>query len=181
MFMMINQLKSTNTELPLFTTQGTSSTAASQDSIESLRIQKQAMKEKNVELTRKIDSLTLDVEELKLSQSDSQRKIELLKNECDEWRRKYKEEVKVGELSERMKVQKKQGALVEKQVDGVTDKETIESLKQEIDYLRSKNEQMLLLVKKSNEGGSTKPNVPSPTPEVSEVDINGNDLLTKNV
>ena len=80
-----------------------------------------------------------------------------------------------------MKVQKKQGALVEKQVDGVTDKETIESLKQEIDYLRSKNEQMLLLVKKSNEGGSTKPAVPSPTPEASEVDINGNDLLTKNV
>ena len=66
-------------------------------------------------------------------------------------------------------------------MDGVTDKETIESLKQEIDYLRSKNEQMLLLVKKSNEGGSTNPNVPSPTPEVSEVDINGNDLLTKNV
>ena len=66
-------------------------------------------------------------------------------------------------------------------MDGVTDKETIESLKQEIDYLRSKNEQMLLLVKKSNEGGSTKPNVPSTTPEVSEVDINGNDLLTKNV
>ena len=50
-----------------------------------------------MELTRKIDSLTLDVEELKLSQSDSQRKIELLKNECDEWRRKYKEEVKVHE------------------------------------------------------------------------------------
>lgn len=66
-------------------------------------------------------------------------------------------------------------------MDGVTDKETIESLKQEIDYLRSKNEQMLLLVKKSNEGGSTKQTVPSPTPEVSEVDINGNDLLTKNV
>ena len=79
-----------------------------------------------------------------------------------------------------MKVQKKQGALVEKQVDGVTDKEIIESLKQEIDYLRSKNEQMLLLVKKSNEGGS-KQTVPSATPEVSEVDINGNDLLTKNV
>ena len=79
-----------------------------------------------------------------------------------------------------MKVQKKQGALVEKQVDGVTDKETIESLKQEIDYLRSKNEQMLLLVKKSNEGGS-KQTVPSATREVSEVDINGNDLLTKNV
>ena len=54
-------------------------------------------------------------------------------------------------------------------------------MKQEIDYLRSKNEQMLLLVKKSNEGGSTKPAVPSPTPEVSDIDINGNDLLTKNV
>ena len=66
-------------------------------------------------------------------------------------------------------------------MDGVTDKETIESLKQEIDYLRSKNEQMLLLVKKSNEGSSTKQTVPSATPEVSEVDINGNDLLTKNV
>ena len=66
-------------------------------------------------------------------------------------------------------------------MDGVTDKEIIESLKQEIDYLRSKNEQMLLLVKKSNEGGSTKQTVPSATPEVSEVDINGNDLLTKNV
>ena len=65
-------------------------------------------------------------------------------------------------------------------MDGVTDKEIIESLKQEIDYLRSKNEQMLLLVRKSNEGGS-KQTVPSPTPEVSEVDINGNDLLTKNV
>ena len=56
------------------------------------------MKEKNTELTRKIDSLNLDIEEYKLTVADDKRKLELLKNECDEWRRKYKEEIKVSEI-----------------------------------------------------------------------------------
>lgn len=34
-----------------------------------------------------------------------------------------------------------------------TDKETIESLRNEIDYLKSKNEQMLLLMRKNDEAG----------------------------
>lgn len=73
-------------------------TTANQDSLESLKIQKQAMKEKNMELSRKVDSLNLDLEEYKLTVSDNKRKIDLLKNEVDEWRRKYKEEVKVSHL-----------------------------------------------------------------------------------
>ena len=56
------------------------------------------MKEKNTELSRKIDSLNLDIEEYKLTVADDKRKLELLKNECDEWRRKYKEEIKVSGL-----------------------------------------------------------------------------------
>lgn len=74
---------------------------------------------------------------------------------------------------------------MEKQVDGVTDKETIESLKQEIDYLRSKNEQMLLLVKKSNDSSnslsSNKSNPHLNAADTGDIDINSNDLLTKNV
>ena len=66
-----------------------------QDDLESLRIQRQAMKEKNVQLSQQVDSLRLDVEELKLKTEDDQRKLSLMKTECDEWRRKYKEEVKV--------------------------------------------------------------------------------------
>ena len=62
-----------------------------QDDLESLRIQRQAMKERNVQLSQ----LRLDVEELKLKTEDDQRKLSLMKTECDEWRRKYKEEVKV--------------------------------------------------------------------------------------
>ena len=66
-----------------------------QDDLESLRIQRQAMKEKNIQLSQQVDSLRLDVEELKLKTEDDQRKLSLMKTECDEWRRKYKEEVKV--------------------------------------------------------------------------------------
>ena len=66
-----------------------------QDDLESLRIQRQAMKEKNVQLSQQVDSLRLDVEELKLKTEDDQRKLSMMKTECDEWRRKYKEEVKV--------------------------------------------------------------------------------------
>ena len=54
------------------------------------------MRQKNTELARQIDGLKLDVEELKMNAENDKRKIELLKNECDDWRRKYKEEVKVG-------------------------------------------------------------------------------------
>lgn len=64
-------------------------------------------------------------------------------------------------------------------MSGVTDKETIDSLKQEIDYLRSKNEQMMMLVKKASDSNPVpSPSVPSISPEV---DLNGNDILTKNV
>ena len=87
-------MKSTNAELPLYSTQPAQ---ASQDDVESLKIQRQSLKEKNSELTRTVDGLKLDVEELKLNAKNDKRKLELLKNECDEWRRKYKEEVKVGE------------------------------------------------------------------------------------
>lgn len=149
------------------------SSATNQDSIESLKVQKQAMKEKNIELSRRVDSLVLDIEEFKLTVADDKRKIDLLKNECDEWRRKYKEEVK-----------KKQNVVIEKQMDGVTDKETIEQLKQEIEYLRSKNEQMMALVKKSNEKSNASGNQTPVTPSqgtTPDVDINGNDILTKNV
>ena len=86
-------MKSTNAELPLYSTQPAQ---ASQDDVESLKIQRQSLKEKNSELTRTVDGLKLDVEELKLNAENDRRKLELLKNECDEWRRKYKEEVKVG-------------------------------------------------------------------------------------
>ena len=71
-----------------------------QDDLESLRIQRQAMKEKNVQLSQQVDSLRLDVEELKLKTEDDQRKLSLMKTECDEWRRKYKEEVKVEKHSD---------------------------------------------------------------------------------
>lgn len=87
-------MKSTNAELPLYSTQPAQ---ASQDDVESLKIQRQSLKEKNSELTRTVDGLKLDVEELKLNAKNDKRKLELLKNECDEWRRKYKEEVKVDE------------------------------------------------------------------------------------
>ena len=63
--------------------------------METLRIQRQAMKEKNLQLSKQIDSLTLDLEELRLTVADDARKLGLLRTECDEWRRKYKEEVKV--------------------------------------------------------------------------------------
>lgn len=173
------QLKSTSTELPLFSSQNNSGSTSglNQDTLESLKIQKQAMKEKNVELSRKVESLNLDIEEFKLTVADDKRKIDLLKNECDEWRRKYKEELKVMMMMIDDK-QKKQSVTIEKQVSGVTDKETIESLKQEIDYLRSKNDQMIVLLKKTGETAT----VPSATSTPStEVDVNGNDILTKNV
>ena len=77
-------------------------------------------------------------------------------------------------------LQKKQDIAIDKQVSGVNDKETIASLKREIDYLRSKNEQMMTLMKKNNETHATVTPA-SPSPVTPEIDINGNDILTKNV
>ena len=61
----------------------------------------------------------------------------------------------------------------------VEDKETIESLKRELEYLKSKNDQMLLMLRRSSS------ETPVPVQEVApiprEVDVNSNDLLTKNV
>ena len=134
------------------------------------------MKEKNAQLSRQLNSLRLDVEELTLKVTDDKRKLDLLKAECDEWRRKYKEEVK-----------KKQSQVVDTEVSAVSDKETIESLKQELDYLRSKNEQMMVLVRKSQDGKSStmKPSgsevMTNPAPATPEVNVNSNDILTKNV
>ncbi|KNB46140.1 hypothetical protein JH06_2185 [Blastocystis sp. subtype 4] len=168
----IDSLKSTNTDIPMFTT---TSAPQSQDDVESLRIQRQAMKEKNVKLSRQVESLRLDVEELTLKTEDDKRKLDLLKTECDEWRRKYKEEVK-----------KKQTQMVDTEMSAVSDKETIESLKQELDYLRSKNEQMMVLVRKSQDGRPPSLRMGSisdgnETPRSVEGDINSNDILTKNV
>lgn len=167
----IDSLKSTNTDIPMFTT---TSAPQSQDDVESLRIQRQAMKEKNVKLSRQVESLRLDVEELTLKTEDDKRKLDLLKTECDEWRRKYKEEVK-----------KKQTQMVDTEMSAVSDKETIESLKQELDYLRSKNEQMMVLVRKSQDGRPPSLRMGSisdgnETPRSVEGDINSNDILTKN-
>lgn len=153
----------------------TTSAPQSQDDVESLRIQRQAMKEKNVKLSRQVESLRLDVEELTLKTEDDKRKLDLMKTECDEWRRKYKEEVK-----------KKQTQMVDTEMSAVSDKETIESLKQELDYLRSKNEQMMVLVRKSQDGRPPSLRMGSisdgnETPRSVEGDINSNDILTKNV
>lgn len=57
-------------------------------------------------------------------------------------------------------------------MDVVEDKETIESLKRELEYLKSKNDQMMLMLRRSSSE--------TPVP-VQEVDLNSNDVLTKNV
>ena len=72
--------------------------------------------------------------------------------------------------------------MVDSAVTEAGDKETIETLRQELEYLRSKNEQMMILVRKKEEKTG-------PAPVKSEnnflppetIDMNSNDLLTKNV
>lgn len=160
------KLKSTSSELPLL-----APSTQSQDDMDSLRIQRQALKDRNAQLSHQIDTLKLDLEEASLKSADNARKIDLLRSECDEWRRKYKEEVK-----------KRQGNVVDSAVSEAGDKETIETLRQELEYLRSKNEQMMILVRKKEEKTG-------PAPMKSEdrflppetIDMNSNDLLTKNV
>ena len=62
-------------------------------------------------------------------------------------------------------------------MDVVEDKETIESLKRELEYLKSKNDQMMLMLRRS----SSETPVPEASPAPQEVDLNSNDVLTKNV
>lgn len=62
--------------------------------------------------------------------------------------------------------------MIDKEMDVVEDKETIESLKRELEYLKSKNDQMMLMLRRSSSE--------TPVP-VQEVDLNSNDVLTKNV
>lgn len=63
-------------------------------------------------------------------------------------------------------------------MDVVEDKETIESLKRELEYLKSKNDQMMLMLRRTSSETPTPVQV-SPAPQ--EVDLNSNDVLTKNV
>lgn len=64
-------------------------------------------------------------------------------------------------------------------MDVVEDKETIESLKRELEYLKSKNDQMMLMLRRSSSETPTPVQEVSPAPQ--EVDLNSNDVLTKNV
>lgn len=61
----------------------------------------------------------------------------------------------------------------------VEDKETIESLKRELEYLKSKNDQMMLMLRRTSSETPTPVQEVSPAPQ--EVDLNSNDVLTKNV
>ena len=79
-----------------------------------------------------------------------------------------------------------------------TDKETIESLRNEIDYLKSKNEQMLLLMRKNDEAGKGAAAAASAVSAAlsgasgggakggsedarDDLDVSSKDILTKNV
>lgn len=64
-------------------------------------------------------------------------------------------------------------------MDVVEDKETIESLKRELEYLKSKNDQMMLMLRRTSSETPTPVQEVSPAPQ--EVDLNSNDVLTKNV
>ena len=67
--------------------------------------------------------------------------------------------------------------MIDKEMDVVEDKETIESLKRELEYLKSKNDQMMLMLRRT----SSETPVPEASPAPQEVDLNSNDVLTKNV
>lgn len=69
--------------------------------------------------------------------------------------------------------------MIDKEMDVVEDKETIESLKRELEYLKSKNDQMMLMLRRSS--SETPVPVPEASPAPQEVDLNSNDVLTKNV
>ena len=69
--------------------------------------------------------------------------------------------------------------MINKEMDVVEDKETIESLKRELEYLKSKNDQMMLMLRRSSSETPTPVQEVSPAPQ--EVDLNSNDVLTKNV
>lgn len=69
--------------------------------------------------------------------------------------------------------------MIDKEMDVVEDKETIESLKRELEYLKSKNDQMMLMLRRSSSETPTPVQEVSPAPQ--EVDLNSNDVLTKNV
>lgn len=64
-------------------------------------------------------------------------------------------------------------------MDVVEDKEMIESLKRELEYLKSKNDQMMLMLRRTSSETPTPVQEVSPAPQ--EVDLNSNDVLTKNV
>ena len=69
--------------------------------------------------------------------------------------------------------------MIDKEMDVVEDKETIESLKRELEYLKSKNDQMMLMLRRTSSETPVPVQEVSPAPQ--EVDLNSNDVLTKNV
>lgn len=65
-------------------------------------------------------------------------------------------------------------------MNAAEDKELIESLRRELEYMKSKNEQMMIIMQKTGSAESVRSMDPVLTP-ASEVDVNSSDLLTKNV
>lgn len=65
-------------------------------------------------------------------------------------------------------------------MNAAEDKELIESLRRELEYMKSKNEQMMIIMQKTGAAESVRSIDPVLTP-ASEADVNSSDLLTKNV
>lgn len=133
----IESLKSTKDDSSSWNSQDISQVT---DEVNSLKLQKQALKEKIAALSKANDSLQLDKEEMKLQLGDSTRRLDILKNECEEWRWKYKEEIK-----------RKRQEVIDTEQSQINNKETISSLKQELEYMKSKNDQLSILLKKVHE------------------------------
>ena len=89
-------------------------------------------------------------------------------------------------------MKKKQTESIDAQISVATDKETIESLRNEIDYLKSKNQQMLLMMRKNEaEGKGAAMNAMNgimggmnggkgEEGKEGELDVSSQDILTKN-
>lgn len=92
---------------------------------ESLKMQKEGLLTRTSELETTIRNLEADKEILQKEAADINRRLEMIANEAEEWKRKYKNEVK-----------KKRDDILNKEGEDMEEESTIHALKKEIETLK---------------------------------------------
>ncbi|KAK8800580.1 hypothetical protein WA158_006898 [Blastocystis sp. Blastoise] len=94
---------------------------------ESLKMQKEDLVTRNQELTTNYNNLEADKEMIDHELSETKRRMEIVINDSEEWKRKYKDEIR-----------KRREDVVDKESEGLEEESRVVTLKKEIELLKAR-------------------------------------------